>query len=604
MATLHYLRVLASPCVSLLSLGCGCLGVYEGWRLRERKKVVDAALKDSSSVAAFAAKTADQYAGICYTLPTPDKGVSEFQISVLSPALLASLQAAVTAGGIDACTVDESQITAALAATEVLSRQLSATGGNRFFARRAEHLLGEGPRASVGRRLEPHVGQSGDSAATRGEDARQGICLGRIAGVGCVSKPLKISADGVQTPGRYLQVTYQYFVPVSEGEASVEAKLRQVLELQEALEAAKIRRKRDGESPDSPSFLGRGAEPEIVGQTALEAVREARQSGVLSPRQRAEPPSEAETASWLTWISSLVRRASPSADEAAQPPASKRNLLVDASTAAAPRIVVMEGQVELRLPRGDGRVHRWLSETKQLRAGDAHAPQRSAAPLQKGERDSQGNEGPPDAAASTCESSSCGTEAASVAARAQPAPSCGCGESASPKTLSGAKPGEASCNLSPHSAHAVDRKGQAPSFRLSSGDGESGDSRSASLADRCGAGEETRTVEDSRAAAELAPLHARPGWGDIGRDQLVTVAYDRDDPSRHTAWIAVRAGEAATQEEGAAFPGKLIVFDTERQGADRAVAVAGASAGLLLLGALKLYISLVLRKRLILVPGK
>ncbi|KEP61608.1 UNVERIFIED_CONTAM: hypothetical protein HHA_239610 [Hammondia hammondi] len=611
MAPLRSLRVFASPCVSLLSLGCGCLGVYEGWNLRERRKQLEVALKDSSTVARFAAETAEQYAGVRYCLPTAERGLAEFQLSLLSPGLLASLQAAVAAAGSDACAeenVDEPQIAAALAATELLSRQLKPRCRDAAspVERTTLRTLPGGDsqtRDTCGVRFGDRRGV-GESQGTDSEKSpsgcrfsqdhlsHQGICLGRITSVRCVSKPLKLSwAEGVRAPGRFLEVAYQFFVPVSdEGETSIQEKLKQVLELEKAVQAANGDIPHAGEETECrATVLGRHAEPQVLDARLQEVIRGAWETGLLSLKSDAQS-TKAKSFSLLSWILSLGRRERES--QTPERPHHLSCLSLAASPAAVPRVAVMEGRLEMRLSRQKTRSDQLTAQTGRLfDSGETAAVQSDEA---LAGADPEKREGSEHVSLTLTTPSAARPSRGQLEKRAPDA-------SMSHVACSGAAAehqpgGEARVVSAEKGVGAEAREGGRGSLTRACGEGNA-------RGDRPEVSEGEKTTREATGEEEASLLlSARPGWKALEPGQLITIAYDPENPENHTPWIAVRFGEA-TKNTGNAAQGKLIVFDAERQGLERARAVAAAGAGLLLLGGLKLYISVVLRRRLRLIPG-
>ncbi|EPT30773.1 putative transmembrane protein [Toxoplasma gondii TgCatPRC2] len=611
MAPLRSLRVFASPCVSLLSLGCGCLGVYEGWNLRARRKQLEVALRDSSTVARFAAETAEQYAGVRYCLPTAERGLAEFHLSLLSPGLLASLEAAVAAAGSDLCAeenLDKPQIAAALAATEVLSRQLkprrrdaaspverktqgTVPGGDSQTQDTCGVKFGDrrGVGESQGKGTEKYP-----SACRLSQDHlnHPGICLGRITSVRCVSKPLKLSwAEGVRAPGRFLEVVYQFFVPVSdECETSIQEKLKQVLELEKAVQAANGDTPHAGEETECGAIvLGRRAEPRILDARLQEVIRGAWESGLLSLKSDGQS-TKAKSFSLLSWILSLGRRERKS--QTPERPQHLSCLSLAASPASAPRVAVMEGRLEMRFPRQTKRSDQLAAQiTRLVDSGETAAVQSDEAVAGADPEKRQGSE--PVSLTLTPPS-------ATHPSRGQlekHAPDASMSRVACSGAAAEEQPGgEAGVGFAGKAFEAEAREERRGSLRRACGEGDA-------RGDRPEVSEGEETTREATAEEKASPLlSARPGWKALEPGQLITIAYDPENPENHTPWIAVRFGEA-TKNTRDATQGKLIVFDAERQGLERARAVAAAGAGLLLLGGLKLYVSVVLRRRLRLIPG-
>ncbi|PFH33045.1 hypothetical protein BESB_082440 [Besnoitia besnoiti] len=590
MANVRYAHVLASPCVSLLATGCGVLGVYEGWQLRERRKLLNGVLRDSSTIAAYAGETARNYAGVRYLLPSPKgEGPSETQFSLLSPGLLASLRAAVTAGGLNPEEAGEAQLTAAVAATEELIRRLSSEPTDcvsRLYRR------GAGACAKLQRSLggagesEPRGKAAAGSEAAAGEEASGSgsldqICLGRITSVQIVRRPVKVSlAEGVQLPGRFLQVSYQYFVPQGRAQGDepqlLKEKLWHILQLQTALESFRMQRG----AADGPAF-GRHARPEALDADTQRAIEEAWTGGFLhrvTGLQGAEKRAATDGgvgASAMSWLASLVSWFS-GADRSAG--ASSQDVeaasLAELAGAPAPLSSVCEGRVEFRLPRNPtectrascgGCVPEPGAPTPAASATDAKARKRWKKIIYK---------------CRCCHAEVSRKEYEELASRDSVLAASMAASTSVAHMLGGAP--RADPGLCPECGHPLGAAGKAAAAERA--DGEAAD-------------EET----PPETPALLPSLQA---WRGLAPDQLITVAYDRRNPENHRAWVAAISsefGDESADVDAHGFPGQLLVFDNQKCGFDFPNLVMGAGAGLTLLGAMKLYIYLVLRKRMRLV---
>lgn len=580
--------MLASPSVSLFSGGCGAVALYEGWKLNQRKRELLSLLHDAADIcSATAQATVSTPRELCYRCEEP--GGACISQGFSRPEVLSAAKLAAAAAGISQDELSLPQLAAGVAATEFfLTAQSTRTDKGSFVEKRTrESSLGRGPTASTDaastatrEKLEESHEPPGPVLSSPSLVGASGLTVGHVVSARVVRKPFEFSwAHGLKLPRRVLSIRYQYLVPymLGEGEAKRELRTSQGSRIDSESEgvmhsptlaiggllprAASVPQKEDrGQSHAGPEDHGTSR----VGVRDLSASAEAKQPRKSGNSGRAGVWSLLSRVDFWSHFSARPRRSSPEL--------SGQNTDTPFS--------IYDGTLELRLPIGAVQP-----------ASNADAPSGPSFVAAKDQFESLEQ---------MDKSSGPLAAAKEEPGHALPAPS-------PLRTSSAQTPGSRlseTDHSETHKAPATDTNGarlQRDGAFFSSVCGQCNEGFIA------GGGNKRASTSPGEkggvSAAGAVPARLKTvvdSWRLVHPQQLIIVSYERRDPEKHRAWVALVPRARRERDEPTArgtqeYPEELVVLQDDDVVRGDLMLFAGGA--LVFTGVLKSYMQLVLKKR-------